>query len=403
MNIGFVSTWLERGATYVTKTYMDLLQDENNLFVFARGGEYADRNVKYDGAEITWGLRLRGTRIDWKQFSNWIIKNSIQIVFFNEQNDMECIYKLKKYYPHVAIGSYIDYYKENTVQNFKYYDFLICNTRRHYSVFNWHEGAHYVPWGIDIKLFNINDNKNSELTFFHSMGMSSRKGTDILIKTFIDGKFYNKNSRLIIHSQKDISDLITYKDAEKYNIQVINKEVPHPGLYYLGDIYVYPTTLDGLGLTIYEALASGLPVITTDVPPLNEVISSNNGRLIDVKEFRARGDAYYWPLAYVDENSLVSQMQYYIDNYKNIDEYKLKARKFAETFLDIQDKKELILEIFRNVKPIMYKDSEIDIQLRNYRKEQNDTLKREFAEKLFSNNIKSIIRSRNERVRRNGV
>jgi len=25
MNIGFVTTWLERGATYVTKTYMELL------------------------------------------------------------------------------------------------------------------------------------------------------------------------------------------------------------------------------------------------------------------------------------------------------------------------------------------------------------------------------------------
>jgi len=53
-------------------------------------------------------------------------------------------------------------------------------------------------------------------------------------------------------------------------------------LYYLGDVYVYPTTLDGLGLTVYEALASGLPVIATDVAPMNEIITEDNGKLVKV-------------------------------------------------------------------------------------------------------------------------
>ena len=72
MNIGFVSTWLERGAAYVTRTYMRLLEDRHSLFVYARGGEYIDRNL--DSSDVTYGLRLKGTEIDWHHFSNWIQK-----------------------------------------------------------------------------------------------------------------------------------------------------------------------------------------------------------------------------------------------------------------------------------------------------------------------------------------
>jgi hypothetical protein len=39
MNIGFVSTWFERGAAYVTKQYIDAVKERNNIFVYARGGK----------------------------------------------------------------------------------------------------------------------------------------------------------------------------------------------------------------------------------------------------------------------------------------------------------------------------------------------------------------------------
>ncbi len=38
MNIGFVSTWFERGAAYVTKQYIDAVKERNYVFVYARGG-----------------------------------------------------------------------------------------------------------------------------------------------------------------------------------------------------------------------------------------------------------------------------------------------------------------------------------------------------------------------------
>lgn len=115
--------------------------------------------------------------------------------------------------------------------------------------------------------------------------MSSRKGTDILIDAFIDGKLYEK-SVLVIHTQIPVERVCKYDKLhlEKYGIQIIEKTVTAPGLYYLGDVYVYPTRLDGLGLTMYEALASGLPVITSDFPPMNEAVNCNIGRLVKIKD-----------------------------------------------------------------------------------------------------------------------
>lgn len=405
MNIGFVSTWLERGATYVTKTYMKLLAQKHNLYIFARGGEYADKKeCDPPFTNITWGLRLGGTKIDWHQFSRWIKKNNIEVIFFNEQSDFECLYELKKHYPNIILGSYIDYYKEDTVEKFEVYDFLICNTKMHYSVFKWHPAAYYVPWGTDLRLFDYkkSSNRGGELVFFHSMGMSPRKGTGALIDAFIKGQFYKKNTKLIIHTQVSIDNLIGKKGAEKFNIEVIKKEVPPPGLYNLGDVYVYPTTLDGLGLTIYEALASGLPVIATDVAPMNEITTKENGKLVKVSSFRARKDAYYWPLAFVDEDSLIEAMQFYVDNRDEMDVYRDQARKYAEEKLNIFDRSEEVLSIFENAKVIDRDINRISVLLRNSKRQHRKLLFKKFVEEYCPNIIKHSIRNYKEGRRRNG-
>lgn len=355
MNIGFVSTWLERGAAYVTKQYIELLKDKHNVFVYARGGEYyAKGDPKWDLPYVTWGLKLRGQYINYKHLKKWIKKNNINTIFFNEQQRADIIYKIKKNMPHIKVGAYIDYYKENTVSDFYLYDFLICNTKRHYSVFKKHPQSYYVPWGTNIELFKPKDSTNEELTFFHSSGMSTRKGTKYLINAFINGEIY-RNAKLIIHSQKNFERTFGYDKAklEKYNIKVIERTVSAPGLYCLGDVYVYPTLLDGLGLTMYEALASGLPVITTNNAPMNEVINSKVGYLVDVKEFRSRSDGYYWPLSIPEEESLINGMKYYIEREDKIKKYKKIAREEAVEKWNWKDRKETVINIFENTEVIV--------------------------------------------------
>ena len=59
MKIGFVSTWFERGAAYVTKQYLNLLKENHEVFVYARGGEkYAIGDEEWDKSYVTWGTHL---------------------------------------------------------------------------------------------------------------------------------------------------------------------------------------------------------------------------------------------------------------------------------------------------------------------------------------------------------
>jgi glycosyltransferase involved in cell wall biosynthesis len=350
MKIGFVSTWFERGAAYVTRQYADLLQKAGHeVYIYARGEKFAIGNPEWDLPNVTWGRKLYDTSLDFKHFSNWIKKNEIQCIFFNEQREMQSIIKLKIYYPEIKIGTYIDYYTQDTVKDFRFYDFLICNTKRHYSVFSQFDQCYYIPWGTNTELYTFEERTAEKVRFFHSAGMSNRKGTDVLVDAFIEGRLF-EDAELIIHTQMPIEKLTNRKSEElnNYNITVIQKTVTAPGLYYMGDVYVYPTTLDGLGLTMYEALSSGMPVIATNCAPMNEVISNNVGRLVDVDEYKCRWDAYYWPLAFVNKNSLIDAMRYYVENKEKLNDYRVLARRTAEDKWNWESRKELVNAAFEN-------------------------------------------------------
>ena len=77
-----------------------------------------------------------------------------------------------------------------------------------------------------------------------------------------------------IHSQlfKDVKGVtVTIKDyRESINI------------YKHGKVYVAPSRREGLGLPILEAMACGLPVITTNAPPMNEWFIQDH-LLVDVQ------------------------------------------------------------------------------------------------------------------------
>ena len=208
MNIGIVTTWFDRGAAYVSRQYADVLSQEHDVFIFARGGEqYAENNERWENDyEVFWAKRYEDTwsKICWPEFKSWVNENNISVVLFNEQKDWEIIVDAKKL--NIKTVAYVDYYTRETVPFFWLYDAVICNTKRHFSVFEKHHGSVYIPWGTDTEVFNVSHEKEvkkdtDDVVFFHSAGLGGinmRKGTDFLVRAFnrLDG-----NAKLIIHSQ----------------------------------------------------------------------------------------------------------------------------------------------------------------------------------------------------------
>ncbi len=376
VNIGIVTTWFERGAAYVSRAYMGTLSRKHNISIYARGGErYAQRNPKWDKKYVTWGkpphLRIHSTSVNWPDFRRWVLGNHLDMVIFNEQQAWDAI--LQSLDLDIIIGAYVDYYTPETVPFFWLYDFLLCNTRQHYRVFKDHPQVFFIPWGTDCQVFQPPHRsiKHHDVRFFHSAGMigiNYRKGTDILVRAFQN---VTGAGKLIIHSQvplsaysEDIASTIRRDDR----IEFIEAEVGPPGLYHLGDVYVYPTRLEGIGLTIAEALASGLPVITTDASPMNEfVVEGLNGRLVEIERFKERSDHYYWPESICNEKALAKAMQFFVDNRGAVSDYSSRARDYALTYLDWQRNSHKLPELMGHISRVRGKiDSALVKQATRY-------------------------------------
>lgn len=345
MKIGIVTAWGPRGASYVSRLYENVLSPTHDVFIYARAttGELRG-NKEWDRPNVWWGKDIVSpfsvTMFARADFLRWIKTNGIEAVIFNEQHWWPPVRWCREM--GVRTIAYVDYYTEQTLPLFRYYDALICNTRRHFEAFSWHTGAKYIPWGTDISTFRplaeIALVEPARTTFFHSCGVSPmRKGTDALIRAFSRAKTTGK---LVLHSQVPLAEKLpalaaTLRDlVSQGRLKIIEGTHEGAGLFSTGDVYLYPSVLEGIGLTIAEAIASGLVPVVTDEPPMSEFVRPEFGYLIPVARRHARMDGYYWPKARVDEDALVHIIESLDANPAQILSMKKVARAFAVASLD---------------------------------------------------------------------
>ena len=178
-----------------------------------------------------------------------------------------------------------------------------------------------------------------------------RKGTDYVIKAFDLLVKRHSDIKLIIHTQANLQqffpDIIEIIDEliNTQQLEIIEKTVSAPGLYHLGDVYVYPSRLEGIGLTIAEALSCGLPIVTSDNAPMNEFVSYPS-QAARIKKFYCRQDAYYWPICEVNSEDLAKKMEFFIENKKDICSFKKLTREHALEVLNWKKNGEIVNDIF---------------------------------------------------------
>ena len=68
-------------------------------------------------------------------------------------------------------------------------------------------------------------------------------------------------------------------DARVMHIQQIPYE-DMPGYFHASDIFLFPTHLEGQGIVVGEAMACGLPVVTTRAKGVREVVIENQTALV---------------------------------------------------------------------------------------------------------------------------
>jgi glycosyltransferase involved in cell wall biosynthesis len=65
-------------------------------------------------------------------------------------------------------------------------------------------------------------------------------------------------------------------------------------IYREADVFVFPTNFEGRALVVYEALASGLPVLTTYASGTDDVVDGICGRIVPPDNLEALVEGLRW-------------------------------------------------------------------------------------------------------------
>lgn len=126
----------------------------------------------------------------------------------------------------------------------------------------------YLPVPIDTKRLRFQLRKKAEtfISVYGFGGMNERRSLSEIAKAW---RMMKAPPRLLILAQKEPPEIEgPIPGAE---LSVLN--VPEPSnLYDIGDVAVQPSRYEGVGVSLLEAQARGMPVISVNAPPMNEIV-----------------------------------------------------------------------------------------------------------------------------------
>ena len=162
---------------------------------------------------------------------------------------------------------------------------------------------------------NTNRRKRDDksVMIFLSGGDATRKGVDILFNAFerveaslpdeyklrlVIASNYRKHTKFYPVTEECLTRTRNAYIKSKSKKNVIFTPIYPPQLvtyfYQKADIYVLPTRYDTPSMSIFEAMSAGLPIITTGITSIPELVEhGNNGFLIDVKDYDLRSPEYF--------------------------------------------------------------------------------------------------------------
>ncbi len=167
--------------------------------------------------------------------------------------------------------------------------------------------------GVNTKEFTPKYDKIETLKALCVSRLIKRKGIEYLIEAI-----EHLNVELTIvgrgiqeYKLKQLCKKFSVEEKVNFALYVPHEEIKN--YYKEADIFILPSLNEGMSNTMLEAMASGLPIITTDTGGIKELMNSN-GFVIPIKNSEA----------------ITRSLDQYIKNPKLIKKHGLKSRQIAE-------------------------------------------------------------------------
>jgi len=175
-----------------------------------------------------------------------------------------------------------------------------------------------IPLGVDVSRFDNKIrklSKDKKINLINIGRLIEKKGQTFLIDAvrIVNERYPNKVKLIILGWGSLKGELIKKVKNYKLDIQILDNVGPLEVPKYLdkSDIFILSSIVDSknetetLGVVLIEALATGLPVISTDVGGTSDIVSKEVGFLIEPKNSQAIADKI---IEFIKKPSLVDKM-----------------------------------------------------------------------------------------------
>jgi glycosyltransferase involved in cell wall biosynthesis len=294
MRIGVSSYWFNRGQATVGRHLRSALDElGHGTFVLARPAKETAAKPAHISHDDIWDQPGVTTASQYEiplgEMLRWSKDNAIEVAFFDQNYQFDEIAQLRasgvKTIGRFVWEQFREEHVEPAINAFDVIYSVISCERERYARLGFHSPM--VRWGIHPELLDPALGRghpdDTVRLFFPGGYMTKRKPLEPVIEAFTATK--DPRLRLILKAQvqkkiKRVRKLI----GRDRRVEVIVDDLPyeeHMALFASSDVVLAPSRWEGLGLHLYEAMGLGIPVITNDNPPMNEVIrNGENGLLV---------------------------------------------------------------------------------------------------------------------------
>ena len=144
--------------------------------------------------------------------------------------------------------------------------------------------VHVIPYGVDLSIFTPSpvDDRQAEFGVIYAGQFSQRKGLSYLLEGYRLFAGPGTALSLVGNPMGSMTPLVPFSSLFRHV-----SHLTRPALaaeYCRHDVFVFPTLLEGMGLVVAEAMACGLPVITTANGPDELVRDGIDGFIVPQRD-----------------------------------------------------------------------------------------------------------------------
>ena len=310
MRVGVSSFWFNRGQAVVGRGLRSALETlGHETFVLARPAKDTAAKPGMLSREDVWDqpgvTEASHYLIPVEEMERWAREHELEAVLFDQNYQFDEIARLREMgvrtYGRFVWEQFSPEHVEGAKRAFDVvYSVIACEQQR-YSTLGIESPM--VRWGCHPELLEgaaeidaARDARDAgEVTFFFPGGyMTKRKPLKPVLEAFSRAR--GDGFRLVLKAQVERRANAVRRAAKRDpRIEPVFEDMPdaeHKRLFSSADVCLAPSRWEGLGLHLYEATAFGMPTVTNDNPPMNEVVrDGENGLLVRGIEMEEPADS----------------------------------------------------------------------------------------------------------------